>query len=95
MSFLSDISLAPDPSALPGATTLQGFANGVMAFALIVSAIALLVSAASWGAGTMTGNLQAASVGRRGVGASIVSALLIGAAAAIVNFFFHAGQGIH
>lgn len=95
MPVLGDIQINPDPQALPGGSTLQSVANGVMAFALIVTAIAFLVSAASWGLGGLSGNFQYASAGRRGVGAAIIAALLIGAAATIVNFFFKAGQGLH
>ncbi len=93
--FLGDIQITPDPQALPGGSTLQSIANGVMAFALVVTGIAFLVSAACWGLGGLSGNFQYASTGRRGVGAAIVAALLIGAAATIVNFFFKAGQGLH
>lgn len=95
MHPLFDISLSPDPGALPGMGALQSFANGVMAFALIVTGIAFLVSAASWAAGGVTGNLQYSSAGRRGVGSALVAAVLIGAAATIVNFFFKVGQGVH
>jgi len=95
MHRLADINLTPDTHALPGGETLQSIANGVMAFALIVTGIAFLVAAASWGLGGLSGNVQYASAGRRGVGAAIVAALLIGAAATIVNFFFKAGQGVH
>lgn len=95
MLHLADITITPDPQALPGGSTLQGIANGVMAFALIVTGIAFLVSAATWGLGGLSGNFQYASMGRRGVGAAIVAALLIGAAATIVNFFFKTGQALH
>lgn len=95
MHILADITIHPDPQSLPGGDTLQSIANGVMAFALIVTGIAFLVSAASWGLGGLSGNVQYAAAGRRGVGAAIIAALLIGAAATIVNFFFKAGQGLH
>jgi hypothetical protein len=95
MFHLADINLTPDPQALPGGSTLQGIANGVMAFALVVTGIAFLVSAATWGLAGLSGNVQFASMGRRGVGAALVAALLIGAAATIVNFFFKTGQALH
>lgn len=95
MLIFGDIQINPDTQALPGGATLQSMANGVMAFALIVTGIAFLVSAASWGLGGLSGNFQYAAAGRRGVGAAIVAALLIGAAATIVNFFFKTGQGLH
>jgi len=86
MLLLADINLTPDPQALPGGSTLQAIANGVMALALIVTGIGFLVSAAIWGLSGPSGNFQYAS---------IIAALLIGAAAAIINFFFKAGQALH
>ena len=95
MLHLADINLTPDPQALPGGSTLQAIANGVMSLALIVTGIGFLVSAAIWGLSGPSGNFQYASIGRRGVGASVIAALLIGAAAAIINFFFKTGQALH
>ena len=84
----------PDPSQLPGGQVLQNLTNGIMGWGLILALIALIVSAASWALGANSQNYQYAVAGKRGVVVSGLAALLIGAAPAIINFFFNAGTGV-
>jgi Family of unknown function (DUF6112) len=57
--------------------------------------VGLVIGAVGWALGAHAQNYQQAFNGRRTVLVSGLAALLIGAAPAIVNFFFHAGQGVH
>lgn len=93
--MFADVSLNPDPNALPGGQTLQSMANGAAAFALIVVVIVLVVGAASWAAGRHMGNYRYAETGKMATFASLLAAVLIGGAAGIINFFYHAGGSIH
>ena len=90
-----DVTLAPDPNALPGGQVLQHLMNGLGAWALALSLVGLLIGAAAWALGSHGKNYQQTFVGRRAVLISGLAALLIGAGPAIVNFFFNAGQGVH
>ena len=63
--------------------------------ALIAALVALLLGAALWALGSHTQNMHQSAQGRRAVVASLVAAVLIGAAPALVNFFFHAGLRVH
>jgi hypothetical protein len=90
-----DVTLAPDPNALPGGQVLQNLMNGLGAWALALSLVGLLIGAAAWALGSHGQNYQQTFVGRRAVLISGLAALLIGAGPAIVNFFFNAGQGVH
>jgi hypothetical protein len=92
---LLDVTLQPSVSSLPGGALLQQIANGLGAWALILALIGLIVGAAMWAIGAHSNNYQQSYSGRRTVLASGGAALVIGAAPALVNFFFHAGQGIH
>jgi hypothetical protein len=92
---LADVSLTPDPGQLPGGTTLQQLTNGIGGWALIFSLVGLVVGAAAWALGSHSQNYQQSFIGRRTVLVSGLAALLIGAAPAIINFFFHTGQGVH
>jgi hypothetical protein len=47
-----------------------------------------------WGVGSTSSNYQQTFVGKRAFAVSAVAALLIGGAAAIINFFYGAGQNI-
>ena len=92
---LADVSLTPDPGQLPGGGTLQQLTNGIGGWALIAALVGLVVGAAAWALGAHSQNYQQSYIGRRTVLVSGVAALLIGAAPAIVNFFFRAGVGAH
>lgn len=91
---LAAVSGTPNLGGLPGGALLQQFTNGVMGWAILLALVALVVSAVSWAFGSNSNNYQFAMAGRRGVVIAALAALLIGAAPAIVNFFFNAGTGV-
>ncbi len=94
MTWMSlDVSLTPDPSALPGGSILQQLADGIGGWALILALVGLVVGAATWALGAHSQNYQQSYLGRRAVLVSVAAALIIGAAPAIINFFFHLGLG--
>jgi hypothetical protein len=92
---LADVGMNPTLSALPGGGTLQDLINGLGAWALLAALAGLVIGAAAWALGVHAQNFQQSMVGRRAVLVSGLAALLIGAAPPIVNFFFHAGVGLH
>jgi len=92
---LTDVTLTPDPGNLPGGEVLQHLTNGLGGWALIGALVALVIGAAAWALGSHAQNYQQSLTGRRTVLVAGLAALLIGAAPAIINFFFHAGQGVH
>ncbi len=89
------MSLTPDPSALPGANALQVLANGVAAWALIISLLGLVAGAALWAVGAHSSNMSQAYTGKKTLMASSFAAVLVGAAPTLINFFFHLGQSAH
>ena len=91
----SSVTLDPDTSNLPGGALLQQLTNGLGGWALVLALVGLLFGAAAWALGAHAQNYHQAFNGRRTVLVSGFAALLIGAAPAIINFFFHAGQGVH
>lgn len=94
MWILTVVSLNPDVSALPGGAQLQGLINGLGAWALLLALAGLVLGAATWALGSHSQNYQQSYAGRRAVIACGLAALVIGAAPAIVNFFFGTGQSI-
>lgn len=88
---LADVSLNPSTSALPGSAALQQIADGIAAWSLIGALIALLLGAALWAVGSHTQNAHQSMAGRRAVVTALAAAILIGAAPALINFFFNAG----
>jgi hypothetical protein len=92
--FIGAVSGSPDPSQLPGGQVLQNLTNGVMGWSLILALGAMVVSAVAWALGSNSNNYQYSLAGRRGVVISGLAALLIGAAPAIINFFFDTGTTV-
>lgn len=88
------VQLNPDADKLPGGEVLQSLTDGIAGFALIFCLIGLVVSAGLWALGSNSNNLQQTMVGKRGLMVCALGAILIGAAAAIVNFFYGAGQNV-
>ncbi|MGH9093300.1 MAG: hypothetical protein ACRDZR_18255 [Acidimicrobiales bacterium] len=92
---LADVSMTPDPGQLPGGSTLQQLTDGVGGWALILSLVGMVAGAGAWALGAHSQNFHQSFIGRRTVLISGLAALVIGAAPALVNFFFHAGRGVH
>ncbi|MDA8373037.1 MAG: DUF6112 family protein [Actinomycetota bacterium] len=90
-----DVSVTPDMNALPGGAALQSIANGAAAWALVISLLGLLIGAAIWAIGAHSSNYQQTYTGKRTLIASALAAVLVGAAPALINFFFHLGQSVH
>ena len=84
----------PDITALPGGATLQGLVNGVAAFAGLACLVGLLLGAGLWALGSHAQNYHQSSTGKKTVLTSIATALLVGGAVGIINFFLATGGGI-
>ena len=91
----ADVVLSPNASSLPGSGTLQQMANGIAGWGLILAVVAVVIGAVTWALGAHSQNLHHAVTGRRTVLVAGGAALLIGASPILVNFFFHAGTGLH
>jgi hypothetical protein len=90
----SGVTLNPDAGNLPGGAVLQRLTDGLGGWALVLALVGLVIGAAAWALGAHSQNYHQSYAGRRTVLVSGLAALLIGAAPAIVNFFFHAGQSV-
>lgn len=92
--ILADVNVTPNPGA-PGGTQLNDIINYIAFYAELACAAGFLASAIVWALGSRTGNYGAAQGGKTGVVTSVGVAFLVGAAAAIINFFYHIGQTVH
>lgn len=89
------VTLAPNPSALPGSNVLSQLSDGLGAWALIAAMVGVVVGAVMWAFGHYSQNWQQAYNGRRGVIVSGLAAVLIGGAPLIINFLENAGRNMH
>ena len=94
MALAPLVDIRPDPAKLPGNNVIQQLADGLAGWALWGSLFALLVSALIWGLGSHSGNYHAAGRGTSGVLIAAVTALLVGAAPTLINFFNALGQRV-
>jgi hypothetical protein len=89
--LLTQVTMTPDGSKLPGWDVLRELTNGIGAWALIAALVGLVIGAVAWALGHHSQNYQQAYSGRKGVLISAAAALLIGAAPPIINFFARVG----
>ena len=94
IQLLAQVNLNPDPDELPGGNVLSALTDGLAGFALVFCLIGLVLGAGMWAMGSNSSNYNQTLVGKRAVVISAVAALLIGGAAAIINFAFDAGRTI-
>lgn len=92
---LLDVSLNPDPNKLPFTGTLHDLVNGLAAVGLLLCLGGAVLSASKWALGAASNNISWVDQGKTGVIVSSLAALLIGAAAILINFFFTVGSGLH
>ncbi|MGH8980034.1 MAG: hypothetical protein ACRDWE_03290 [Acidimicrobiales bacterium] len=84
-------SFVPTSTKLPGGAVLQTLVDGLGGWALTLALAGLVVGAALWAVGSHSQNYQQSFVGKRAVLVSGFAALIVGAAPAIIDFFFHTG----
>lgn len=93
--LLADISVTPNPNGLPGTPALERLLNGLAAVALLGCGAGLVIGAGQWALGNRSHNYSHAADGKAKVMYSAGGAFVVGAAAAIVNFFYTSGTAVH
>lgn len=88
---LGAVSAHPDLHALPGSNVLQQLVNGAEAWTLVITLLGVFIGAAVWAVASHSHNHQYAARGRMAALTAGASALLVGAAPGLVNFFAHLG----
>ena len=95
MQLLIAVSAHPSPTALPGSNVLQQLVNGAEAWALAIALLGAFVGAGIWAVASHTHNHHYAARGRMAALISGASALVVGAAPGLVNFFERLGTTAH
>jgi hypothetical protein len=85
------VTAHPVLTNLPGSNVLQQLVNGAEAWALAIALVGAFVGAAVWAVAAHTHNHHYAARGRMAALISGASALVVGAAPGLVNFFQHLG----
>jgi len=85
------VSAQPNLTALPGSNVLQQLVDGAEAWSLSIALLGAFIGAAVWAVAAHTHNHHYAARGRMAALISGASALVVGAAPGLVNFFEHLG----
>jgi Family of unknown function (DUF6112) len=91
MRIAQAVTANPDLRALPGSNVLQQLVNGAEAWALAIALLGAFIGAGLWAVASHGHNHQYAARGRMAAVISAASALVVGAAPGLVNFFQHLG----
>jgi Mn2+/Fe2+ NRAMP family transporter len=91
IGVIAAVSATPDPKGLPGSNVLQQLVNGAEAWALAIALLGAFVGSALWAVASHTHSPHYAARGRMAALVSAASALVVGAAPGIVNFFERLG----
>ncbi len=94
LAVLAQVRVNPDPSGLPGGQAIQKLVNGIGYYALIAVIAAFLVGMALMAFGSLSSNPRSSALGKAAATVSVLAAFGIGAAAAIVNFFYNSGGSV-
>jgi hypothetical protein len=88
------VKVKPNPDGLPGTAALEKLVNGLAAVALLACAAGLVLGGAQWALGSKSNNYSHTSDGKSKVLYSLLGAFVIGAGAALVNFFYSSGSAV-
>ena len=91
MRLIAAVTAQPNLKALPGSNILQQLVNGAEAWALAIALLGAFVGAGIWAVASHTHNHHYAARGRMAALVSGASALIVGAAPGLVNFFERLG----
>ncbi|HEX9342931.1 MAG TPA: DUF6112 family protein [Actinomycetota bacterium] len=87
-----NIHMTPNFSGIPAAGPIQTIIDDLGAFALFLSLAGIIIGGAMWGVGSLSSNYHQAAVGKRATLYSVAGAIVIAAAAALVNWAFQLGS---
>lgn len=94
MRVLAQVTVQPDPTGLPGGAAIDSLLGGLAYYALIIVAAAFLAGMAMMAFGSLSSNPRSSALGKATAVVSLLAAFGIGAAAAIVNFFYGVGGNV-
>jgi ABC-type Fe3+ transport system permease subunit len=88
------VHINPNPKRLPGSKVLQHLVDGLAFWVLLAALAGVLIGAGVWALAAHGNNHHWSARGRSGALTSAGAALVIGGAAAIINFFADAGSHV-
>ncbi|MBM9463248.1 hypothetical protein JL108_07285 [Aeromicrobium sp. YIM 150415] len=91
---VADPGVSPNTTGLPGLDVLREIGGALLTFGLVFSLIGLVVSAIVMAVGSVAKNGRMADMGKTGAMWSLVAAVIIGGANALITLFSAMGSRI-
>jgi hypothetical protein len=88
------VNVKPNPNALPGSSAAEKLVDGLAYFIILGCIAGALFGIGQWVLGSRTSNYSQSESGRTKVAVAVFGAFLVGALAAIINFFVSAGSAV-
>lgn len=88
------VKVNPNSHGLPGLSAAEKLVDGLAAFVLLGCVAGALLGIAQWVLGSRANNYTQADSGRTKVAIAAGGAFIVGALAAIINFFVTAGGAV-
>jgi NhaP-type Na+/H+ or K+/H+ antiporter len=88
------VSIKPNPNGGPGTPALEKLVNWLAAIVILGCALGLLLGVGQWVLGSKSNNFSHASDGKQKVLYSLLGAFVVGAGAALINFFYTSGSAV-
>jgi len=94
LTAAAEVNVKPDAQALPGVPAAEKLLDGLAKYVVIACVAGGLIGIAQWALGSRSNNYSQADSGKTKVAIAAGGAFLVGALAAIVNFFVAAGGAV-
>jgi hypothetical protein len=86
--------ITPNTTGLPGTDEAAKIVGALLTFGLIAAVAGIALAAITWAVGSHSANPHLAGRGKTGVVVACASALLVGGADILINFFATAGSSL-
>jgi hypothetical protein len=88
------VNVKPNPNGLPGTDALEKLIGGLANLALLACVAGVIIGAGQWALGSRSNNYSHTSDGKSKVLYGLLGAFVIGAGAALINFFYTSGSAV-
>jgi hypothetical protein len=88
------VKVKPDENGLPGTGAIEKLINGLAKYALLACLAGVLIGGAQWALGSRSNNYSHTSDGKSKVLYGLLGAFVVGAGAALINFFYNSGSTV-
>lgn len=91
---LAAVTVDPSGTGAPGAAQVQRVVNAIAFYGLLACVVGLVIAAASWAFASRTGAVNQEAASKKAAAMALAGAVVIGAAAGLINWSQALGGGV-